>query len=118
MKEKLRYDDLLDVFACHGVGGFIGALLTGCFAQLSANSAGNDGMFFGNPLLFGIQLLSVVVTALVSMILTSAILLILKYIPFMGLRPKEESELKGMDYVSHKEVIILITLIFFFLSSK
>lgn len=103
LKEKLRYDDLLDVFACHGMGGVVGAILTGCFAQASLNPAGADGLFFGNPRLLGVQILAVVVTALASVILTSLILVILKYTPFMGLRPSDDNEMLGMDLVSHKE---------------
>lgn len=103
LKEKLRYDDLLDVFACHGIGGVIGALLTGCFAQKSFNPYGDDGLFFGNPRLFGVQILAIVVAAATSFVLTCLILLIVKYIPGLGLRPSDAKELQGMDLVSHKE---------------
>ena len=47
LKSFLGADDALDVFACHGVGGFVGTVLTGCFASLSMNPAGGDGLFFG-----------------------------------------------------------------------
>lgn len=103
LKERLHYDDTLDVFGCHGVGGVVGAILTGCFAELSVNPNGGNGLFFGNPKQLGIQVLAVVVTAATAFILTALILLIFKAIPFLGLRPSEESELKGMDFVSHKE---------------
>jgi Amt family ammonium transporter len=46
-KTLLSADDVLDVFACHGVGGFAGTVLTGCFASLTQNKNGNDGLFFG-----------------------------------------------------------------------
>src|SRR5208282_3824587 len=49
IKQKLRYDDSLDAFGVHGVGGTVGALTTGLFAQKLYNSGGADGLFFGNP---------------------------------------------------------------------
>jgi len=103
LKEKFKYDDMLDVFGCHGIGGLIGAILTGCFAEKAMNADGENGLFFGNPHLFGVQILAASVTAITSLVLTFAILLILKYIPFLGLRPSESSEIQGMDLVSHKE---------------
>jgi len=103
LREKLKYDDVLDVFACHGMGGCVGILLTGLFAQQSLNSTGANGAFFGNGYQFGIQLLVVVATAVTCAILTLGILIILKYLPGFGLRPDEEKELKGMDFAAHRE---------------
>lgn len=78
---KRRYakkvDDPLDVFVCHGIGGVVGALLTGLFASKEINSAGNDGAFFGNPILLWDQIAAVLVTIAYSMILTLIILEVL-----------------------------------------
>ena len=94
---------MLDVFACHGVGGAVGAILTGCFAQLEMNPNGGTGLFWGGARLFGVQILAVVVTAATSFVLTSLILIPFKYIPFLGLRPSDDNEMLGMDFVSHHE---------------
>ncbi|OGC38275.1 ammonia channel protein, partial [candidate division WOR-1 bacterium RIFOXYD2_FULL_36_8] len=55
IRTKSGLDDSLDVFACHGMGGIVGALATGLFAEKAINSAGANGLFFGNPGQFGIQ---------------------------------------------------------------
>src|SRR5277367_4996028 len=55
-RSKSRLDDTLDVFPCHGIGGMVGMLMTGLFATKAVNAAGNDGLFYGNPSLFFIQL--------------------------------------------------------------
>src|SRR5438128_3880689 len=55
-KQKSTLDDTLDVFPCHGIGGMVGMLMTGLFATKAVNSAGNDGLFFGNPEFFLTQL--------------------------------------------------------------
>ena len=60
LKNKLGYDDSLDAFGVHGLGGTFGALATGLFASKAVNAAGNDGLFFGNPSLFAIQAITVV----------------------------------------------------------
>jgi len=59
LKGKFKYDDSLDVFGVHCVGGIWGALATGLFAHKTINSAGADGLFFGNPKQFAIQALTV-----------------------------------------------------------
>jgi Amt family ammonium transporter len=69
-----QVDDSLDAFTCHGIGAIVGALLLGFFASKSVNPAGNDGVFFGNPILLAYQLLAVVVTIVWSVIVTALIL--------------------------------------------
>jgi len=59
--KKMKVDESLDVWACHGVGGTFGALATGLFATISVNSAGANGLFYGNPMQFLKQLLGVAV---------------------------------------------------------
>jgi Amt family ammonium transporter len=94
----LNVDDTLDAFACHGVSGVVGTLLTGCFATDSTN--GINGAFFGNPLLLAHQLCAVVVSASFAFFSTAAILLALKYT--IGIRVTEELEEIGID-TAHKD---------------
>ncbi len=101
LKTKLGYDDSLDVVGVHGVGGTWGALATGLFASKAVNAAGNDGLFFGNPSLIGIQALSVVSAWVYSFVVTLIILKILDWT--MGLRIAEEHEITGLDISQHGE---------------
>jgi Amt family ammonium transporter len=101
LKSKLGYDDSLDVVGVHGVGGTWGALATGLFASKAINSAGNDGLFFGNASLMGIQALSVVSAWVYSFVVTLIILKILDWT--MGLRVTEEHEINGLDLSQHGE---------------
>ncbi len=100
-KGRFGYDDSLDVVGIHGVGGVIGILATGLFASKVVNAGGADGLFFGNPGLFGVQLLVVVVTTLFSIIGT---FVILKLVDSMtGLRVSSEEEATGLDLSQHNE---------------
>jgi Amt family ammonium transporter len=101
LKTKLGYDDSLDVVGVHGVGGTWGALATGLFASKAINSAGNDGLFFGNSSLIGIQALSVVSAWVYSFVVTLIILKVLDWT--MGLRVSEEYEINGLDISQHGE---------------
>ncbi|CBK41110.1 Ammonium transporter Amt [Nitrospira defluvii] len=100
-KGRFGYDDSLDVVGIHGVGGVIGILATGLFASKVVNPGGADGLFFGNPGLFGIQLLVVAVTTIFSIIGT---FVILKLVDSMtGLRVSSEEEATGLDLSQHNE---------------
>lgn len=101
LKSKLGYDDSLDVVGVHGVGGTWGALATGLFACKAINSAGNDGFFFGNFSLIGIQAISIVSAWIYSFVVTLIILKILDWT--MGLRVTEEHEINGLDLSQHGE---------------
>lgn len=101
VKTKLGYDDSLDAFGCHGVGGMWGALATGLFASKDVNPLGNNGLFFGNPAQLGIQALSVVVTIALSAVLTFVILKVISL--FMKLRATEQEEDEGLDTAQHGE---------------
>jgi len=101
LKSKLGYDDSLDVVGVHGVGGTWGALATGLFASKAINSAGNNGLFFGNPSLIGIQALSIVSAWIYSFVMTLIILKILDWT--MGLRVTDEHEITGLDISQHGE---------------
>jgi Amt family ammonium transporter len=100
-KSKLGYDDSLDVVGVHGVGGTWGALATGLFASKAVNAAGNNGLFFGNPSLIGIQAISVVSAWIYSFVVTLIILKVLDWT--MGLRISEEHEIGGLDLSQHGE---------------
>jgi Amt family ammonium transporter len=100
-KNRFGYDDSLDVVGVHGVGGTWGALATGLFASKLINDAGADGLFFGNPTLFGIQALAVVVTWVYAFGVTFILLKVLDWT--MGLRISEEEEESGLDLSQHSE---------------
>ncbi len=101
IKPKLGYDDALDAFGVHCVGGIWGALATGLFASKMINPAGNDGLFFGNPSLFLIQLKTVGVTIGYAFIGT---LVLYKLVDFvMGMRVGEKEESIGLDLTQHHE---------------
>jgi Amt family ammonium transporter len=101
MKHKLGYDDSLDAFGVHGVGGITGALATGLFASKLVNGGGNDGLFFGNAGLIGTQALAVGTTILFAGVMTFILLKVVNAI--VGLRVNEEEEIIGLDNTQHKE---------------
>jgi len=101
IKQKFKYDDSLDAFGVHGVGGTLGALLTGLFAQKIVNAAGNNGLLFGNPSQLKIQFIGVIATIGYSVTVTYILLKILDKI--MGLRVEEKDEMMGLDNTQHKE---------------
>ena len=100
VKEKLSYDDALDVFGIHGVAGIIGAILTGVFADPSINEAGK-GLLYGNPGQVITQIWSVIVTVVYSGVMTAIILFVAKALT--GLKVKEEEEITGLDRSQHGE---------------
>ncbi|AHF06106.1 ammonium transporter [Desulfitobacterium metallireducens] len=101
LKAKLGYDDALDAFGCHGIGGIWGALATGLFATKTINPAGADGLLYGNPTQLGIQALSVVVTIVLA---AAATFVILKGVGvFIKLRATDEEEETGLDLSMHGE---------------
>lgn len=101
VKPKFGYDDSLDAFGVHCLGGVWGALATGLFASKAVNAAGADGLFFGNPLQFLVQLLAVAVTVLYTGIVTLVIYKIVDF--FIGVRVNEQEEAMGLDLTQHRE---------------
>ena len=103
LKFKLRYDDSLDVFGVHGVGGFIGMLFTGIFAYgpLSATDAAPQGAYIGGMKLFMVQLTACAVTAVFVAIGTLILLKITDAL--VGLRVSTEDERQGLDEALHGE---------------
>ena len=100
-RPKTRLDDTLDVFACHGVAGIMGAVLTGVFASKSVNPAGADGLLHGNPGLIGVQVLAVVATIAFAALASTLILFALQAV--MPLRVPVEVEVQGIDLAEHGE---------------
>jgi len=101
LKVKFGYDDSLDAFGVHGIGGMWGALATGLWATKAVNSAGNNGLFYGNPVQFLIQFKAVIVTAVYSFVMTFVILKVLNAV--MGVRAAEQDERIGLDLTQHRE---------------
>ena len=102
LKVKLGYDDALDAFGCHGIGGIWGGIATGLFAQKSINSAAQwDGLVYGDTRLFQAQLISIAVTILLAVAGTGLILGIIKLT--MALRVSSSEEAVGLDLSEHSE---------------
>jgi Amt family ammonium transporter len=97
------YDDSLDAFGVHGVGGFVGAVLTGVFAVAAVGGDGKGGLIDGNPGQVLTQLYGVGVTAGYCAIASLVILKVLDVV--IGLRVDAETERDGMDLAIHGEVI-------------
>jgi Amt family ammonium transporter len=101
LKFRFGYDDSLDVVGVHMVGGLVGALLTGVFAQAVINPAGADGLLFGNAALVGKQFVAVGATLVYSLAATTGILKVVDLA--VGLRVTEEDEAAGLDLTQHAE---------------
>ena len=108
-KSKSKLDDTLDVFPCHGLGGIVGMLLTGVFATKAVNAAGNDGLFYGNPAFFLIQLKAMAITVAYSFIVSFAIFKFINFI--LPLRVSLEDEEMGLDASQHNENYVQGTLL-------
>jgi Amt family ammonium transporter len=101
LRAKTRVDDALDVFACHGVGGIAGALLTGVFASKAVNPAATDGLLYGGTQLIFAQLLAVTATLVLAGGMTFGVLHAIRLV--MGLRVAIADELRGLDVSEHGE---------------
>lgn len=101
IKPMFGYDDSLDAFGVHGVGGTFGALATGLFASKAINAAGADGVFFGNPSLLWTQFVAVVAVALYAFIVSFILLKLIDRT--LGLRVSVEDEMEGLDLSQHGE---------------
>ena len=104
LKFKAGYDDSLDVVGVHLVGGIVGSLLLGFFADAAVNPAGTDGVFQGGGFgLFGEQVLAVVATMVWSFVVTLGIVFVLSKVLPGGIRVSEEDEETGLDLSQHSE---------------
>ncbi|MGJ7919759.1 ammonium transporter [Neobacillus sp. LXY-4] len=101
LKSRLKYDDTLDAFGIHGIGGIWGSIVTGIFATKEVNPAGNNGLLYGNPEQLLHQLMGIGVTLALAIVGT---FVILKFISlFTPLRVSKEDELMGLDLSFHEE---------------
>lgn len=100
-RELMKWDDALDVWAAHGVGGLMGTILLGVFALLSVNAAGADGLIAGNPSFFGIQVGASAIVAVYAFVVTWLILKVLDRL--QPVRVSDEVELQGLDKELHGE---------------
>jgi Amt family ammonium transporter len=99
---RLRFDDTLDVFACHGISGLWGSLAVGLFASAAINPInGVNGLFFGNPHQFLVQALAVAVIAAFSFVGSFILLKVIDKITPLRVSPEEEE--KGLDQSQHGE---------------
>ena len=99
VKETFGYDDALDVFGVHGVGGMLGAILTGVFADPSVN--GKAGLLYGNAAQVGHQALAVLVTVVLAAVGTIVLITIVDKV--FGARATEDEQEVGLDIVDHGE---------------
>lgn len=108
-KSKSKLDDTLDVFPCHGIGGMVGMLLTGIFATKTVNSAGADGLFYGNAAFFLTQLKALGIVVGYSFIVSFGIFKFINFI--LPLRVSSEEEALGLDATQHDEKYVQGTLL-------
>ncbi len=101
IKPKFGYDDSLDAFGVHGIGGILGTLATGLFASKAINAAGANGLFSGNPKQLLIQLTGVLVAVVYTFTVTFVIYKLVDV--FFGIRVKEREEVMGLDLTQHRE---------------
>lgn len=102
VKSKFGYDDALDAFGCHGIGGIWGGIATGLFTQKSINSAAQwNGLFFGDTKLFVAQIMSIIITIVFAGVMTFIIVKVIKL--FGDIRVSEEAEAEGLDITEHSE---------------
>ncbi|OGV51974.1 MAG: ammonia channel protein [Lentisphaerae bacterium GWF2_52_8] len=101
VKTKLGYDDTLDAFGVHGVGGIFGALATGLFATKAVNAGGADGLFYGNPAQFWIQIKAVIIAMVYSFVVSYLLFKLVDLV--MGLRAGNDEERIGLDLTEHRE---------------
>jgi len=104
-RAKTNLDDSLDVLAAHGVGGTVGALLTGVFAQKAFNGVA-DGLLYGNPGQLGIQATAIAAAAIYSFVISFALVKIVGLV--IPLRPSVEDEMTGLDISQHGEEAYLL----------
>jgi Amt family ammonium transporter len=101
LMDRTGLDDTLDVFACHGMGGILGAIATGFFAQKIMNPGGANGLLYGNPKQVLIQIAAVAATAIWGFVVSIILLKVIDWT--IGLRVTPEEEEMGLDLSQHGE---------------
>jgi len=105
LKNKLQWDDALDVWGVHGVGGFLGIVSCGVFATTAFNPAGTDGLIAGNPRFFFVQLGAVLFSSVYAFVFTYGMLWIIDRIT--PVKVDEAGETEGLDKALHGELAYL-----------
>ncbi len=100
-RQRRQLDESLDVWACHGMGGLWGALATGLFATTAVNPAGADGLFYGNPAQFLVQLVAALATLVFAFVVTVVVAKALN--SSIGLSVSDSEEQVGLDIAEHGE---------------
>jgi Amt family ammonium transporter len=100
-KTRFRYDDSLDAFGVHGVGGMLGTVMAGVFASTAINAGGANGLFFGNPRQLAIQAGAVLLIAAYSFAVSMVLFKVID--KAMGLRVAKDEEIEGLDISQHGE---------------
>jgi len=101
VKAAFKYDDALDVFGIHGVGGIWGTIATGLFAEKAVNEAGANGLFFGNVHQFLVQIMLVIVAAVFAAVMTW---ILFKFVDaLVGMRVEKKDEIIGLDLTQQSE---------------
>lgn len=103
VKHKFGYDDSLDAFGVHGIGGILGALLTGFLATPAIQSS-YSGLFYGNPKQLWIQIIATVTTMAFSGIMTFVLFKIVD--KMVGIRATQKEEIAGLDITQHNEMAL------------
>ncbi|MGD9492834.1 MAG: ammonium transporter [Bacteroidales bacterium] len=101
LKNKMKWDDALDVWGVHGIGGVIGTILLGVFASSAVNAAGADGLLFGGGSFFVKELVAVAAAAAYAFIFTYIMLILINMV--VKVRVSEDDERKGLDVSIHGE---------------
>ncbi len=101
VKPKFGYDDSLDAFGCHGMGGVWGALMTGVFCTTAVNEGGADGLLYGNPAQMIPQITGVIVGIVMAIVVTAIIVKVVGAI--MPIRATAAEEASGLDLIDHGE---------------
>lgn len=101
LKNKMKWDDALDVWGVHGIGGVLGTILLGVFATKAVNGAGADGLLFGNASFFFKQLIAVAVASAYAFVFTYFMLSLINMIT--KVRVSEDEEAQGLDLAIHGE---------------
>ncbi len=101
VKSRLGYDDALDAFGCHGIGGIWGGIATGIFAWKAINSAGANGLIHGNPKLLGVQIVAILSSVVYSAVVTFIIIKVINAVSNIRVDKKEEQS--GLDVAEHGE---------------
>lgn len=98
-KNKMKWDDALDVWGVHGVGGVLGTILLGVFASKAFNAVGADGLLFGNPNFFFAEFGAVAIASIYAFVFTYLMLIIINFIT--PVKVSEEIERQGLDMSLH-----------------